>query len=132
MPEKLLTIKEVAGYLAISEEEVKRLVDIGEIPAYRIGDTFLRFRREQIDAIRREIRDFESQSQGSPAAPAHPDPAHEHLYTDLERDIKKMEPATREYDYTLGEKVKDFLYFNDFYILSFVVIAVLMYLIMFY
>ena len=32
MPEKLLSIKEVSEALKISEEEVKRLVDIGEIP----------------------------------------------------------------------------------------------------
>ena len=59
MPEKLLTIGEVAEYLKISEEEVKRLVDIGEIPAYRIGGSFLRFRKEQIDGIRPEIDEIE-------------------------------------------------------------------------
>lgn len=131
MPEKLLTIKEVAGYLAIPEEEVKRLVDIGEIPAYRIGDTFLRFRKEQIDAIRREVNEFEGQPQNV-SARASAEHAGGHVYTDLERDIKQREPATREYDYTFPEKVKDFIYFNDFYILSFAIIAVLMYLIMVY
>lgn len=131
MPEKLLTIKEVAGYLSISEEEVKRLVDIGEIPAYRIGDTFLRFRKEQIDAIRSEIRDFENAGEGAQASRP-PDAASEHMYTDLERDIKLRQPDTRQYDYTPGEKLRDFIYFNDFYILSFVIIAILMYFIIFY
>lgn len=125
MPEKLLTIAEVAAHLKISEEEVKRLVDIGEIPAYRIGGSFLRFRKEQLDAIRSEIDEVEHEE---------PDRAKPHLdrkgrpthpYTDLERDIKRREPVTRQYDYTFNERVRDFFYFNDFYLISFFVIVVL-------
>ena len=128
MPEKLLTIAEVAGYLKLSEEEVKRLVDIGEIPAYRIGDTFLRFRKEQIDAVREEISEIEETAHVHPPAPEPKNHA-THPYTDLEKDIKRKEPATRRYDYTAAERVKDFFYFNDFYILSFLLIAFLIYLI---
>ena len=129
MPEKLLTIKEVADYLKLSEEEVKRLVDIGEIPAYRIGDTFLRFRREQVDAVRQEVFDIEEKEpeHGRPALDAAGHATH--TYTDLEADIKRKEPGTRQYDYTIMEMVKDFFYFNDFYIASFIVIALLMYFI---
>ncbi len=129
MPEKLLSIKEVAEYLRLSEEEVKRLVDIGEIPAYKIGGSFLRFRKEQIDAIRSEISIVEKEEsehakvvldlKGKPA----------HTYTELEKDIKIKEPITRQYDYTFMERMKDFLYFNDFYILSFLIIFVLLYII---
>ncbi|MCM8790387.1 MAG: helix-turn-helix domain-containing protein [Candidatus Omnitrophica bacterium] len=129
MAEKLLTIAEVAAYLKISEEEVKRLVDMGEIPAYRIGGSFLRFRKEQIDAIRSEIFDFEEKSPDKvkphldrKGRPTHP-------YTDLERDIKRKEPHTRQYDYSTAEKIRDFFYFNDFYILSLFIIGVLLYLI---
>lgn len=129
MPEKLLTIREVASYLGLSEEEVKRLVDIGELPAYKIGGTFLRFRKEQLDAVKSEISILEKiepqhakPSLDSKGRPTHP-------YTDLENDIKRKEPITRQYDYTSVEKMKDFLYFNDFYILSLVLIGILMYLI---
>ena len=129
MPEKLISIKEVADYLRISEEEVKRLVDAGEIPAYKIGDTFLRFRKEQIDAIKSEISDIEGK-EPERAKPVldqkgrvtHPD-------TQMEREIKRKEPSARRYDYTFAERIKDFFYFNDFYILSFMLIAFLMYLI---
>ena len=129
MPEKLMSIKEVADYLKISEEEVKRLVDIGEIPAYRIGDTFLRFRKEQIDAIKSDVSEIE-EKEPDHAKPALDDkgrPAH--TYTQMEKDIKRKEPSTRQYDYTLVERVKDFFYFNDFYILSVLLIVFLMYLI---
>lgn len=129
MSEKLLSIREVADYLKISEEEVKRLVDIGEIPAYKIGGTFLRFRKEHIDAIKEEIEAVEEML-SEPAAPAldeHGKPTH-HL-TELEIEIKAREPSVRQYDYSPIEKVKDFIYFYDFYVLSFIVIGVLLFLI---
>lgn len=130
MPEKLLTIREVAEHLKVSEDEVKRLVDIGEIPAYRIGGSFLRFRKEQLDAIQREIDEVETSEPEKKAAP-HLDkrgkPAH--FYTDLERDIKRKEPVTRQYDYSFAERVRDFFYFNDFYIISFAIVFFLIYLI---
>jgi len=130
MPEKLLSIKEVAEYLKISEEEVKRLVDSGEIPAYKIGDTFLRFRLEQINAIKNEIKLIEEREGEATANPALDAAGHpKHPYTDLERDIKKRTPSVRQYDYSTAEKARDFFYFNDFYILCFILIILLMYLI---
>ena len=48
---------------------------------------------------------------------------------DLEKDIKRKTPIIKQYDYTFAEKVKDFFYFNDFYIVSFLLIIFLMYLI---
>ena len=130
MPEKLISIKEVADYLKVSEEEVKRLVDSGEIPAYKIGDTFLRFRKEQIDAIKSEIAEVEESQPQAILKPALDQKGHvTHPYTQMERDIKRKEPSTRRYDYTMIERVKDFFYFNDFYIISFVLIVFLMYLI---
>lgn len=129
MPEKLLTIAQVAEYLEMSEEEVKRLVDIGEIPAYRIGDTFLRFRKEQIDAVREEVLEIEEKEpdHAKPVLDAAGHPTHP--YTDLERSTKRNIPTTRQYDYTFIERIGDFFYFNDFYLASFAVIGLLMYLI---
>lgn len=129
MSEKLLSIREVAEHLKISEEEVKRLVDIGEIPAYKIGGTFLRFRKEQIDAIRNEIDEVEEKEpeHAKPVLDERGKPTH-HL-TDLEREVKRREPITRQYDYTFAEKVKDFIHYYDFYVLSFIAIGVLLFLI---
>jgi len=113
MPEKLLTTKEVAYLLRISEDEVKRLVDVGEIPAYKIGGKFLRFRKEQIEAIRDEIFEVEAaQRSGSSSAAA-------------------IVIAPRErFDYTFTERIGDFFYFNDFYIVSFIIIGILLYIIL--
>jgi len=130
MPEHLLNIKEVAAYLGVSEDEVKRLVDMGEMPAYKIGDSFLRFRREQVDAVKSEISDVEKADplrvdvkldlEGHPT----------HPFTDLERDVKKREPAVRQYDYTFAEKIQDFVHYNDFYIASAVIVAALLFIIL--
>lgn len=130
MPEHLLNIKEVAAYLGVSEEEVKRLVDIGEMPAYKIGDSFLRFRKEQVDAVKSEISDVEKADPGrvdvkldSKGHPTHP-------FTDLEKNVRQREPAVRQYDYTFAEKIRDFVYYNDFYIVSVVIVAVLLIIIL--
>ena len=130
MPEKLLSIKEVAEALKLSEEEVKRLVDIGEIPAYKIGGSFLRFRKEQIEAIRDEVSSFEEKDpeHARPTLDAKGNPTHP--YTELEKDIKRKTPQTRQYDYTTSERVRDFFYFNDFYLICFLIIVLLMYLIL--
>ena len=130
MPEHLLDIKEVADYLGVSEEEVKRLVDIGEIPAYKIGDSFLRFRKEQIDAVKSEIGDVEKKDPGRVEIRLDDHGQPTHPYTDLERDQKRKEPQVRQYDYTVAEKMQDFFYYNDFYILSAITVAILLLIIL--
>jgi len=130
MPEHLLNIEEVAVYLGVSEDEVKRLVDIGEMPAYKIGDSFLRFRKEQVDAIKSEISDVEKADPNrvdikldSKGHPTHP-------FTELEKDVKRREPEVRQYDYTFVERIQDFIYYNDFYIVSAVIIVALLIIIL--
>lgn len=126
MPEHLLNIGEVAAYLGVSEEEVKRLVDIGEIPAYKIGDSFLRFRKEQIDAVKREVSDVEKKDPGRVEVKLDAKGKPTHPYSDLERDARRKQPAAQQFDYTFAERMRDFLYYNDFYFLSAIVILILM------
>lgn len=59
-PEPLLTVREVAAYLACAEETVKRLVRRGQLSAVRIGPR-LRFRREDVERYLLH--------RGAPAAP---------------------------------------------------------------
>jgi len=132
MPEHLLNIKEVADYLGVSEEEVKRLVDIGELPAYKIGDSFLRFRKEQVDAVKSEVGDVEKKDPARVEIKLDNKGHQTHPYTQLEKDIKRKEPVVRQYDYTAAEKMRDFFYYNDFYILSAIVVAVLLLVILRY
>ena len=129
MPEKLMTIRDVAEYLKVSEDEVKRLVDDGHILAYKIGGTFLRFRKEQVDAVKIEIDEFEAKEPEHSKEVHDPKARRVHTYSNLEDEIKSKEPAVRQYDYTVLERIRDFFYFNDFYIISFLIIGALVYFI---
>lgn len=102
MSEKLLNVKEVCRYLDISEDDLRNLVERGEIPAYRLGGTILRFRKGQIDIIK---------SQG---------------ITKVEKRESSSGPVNQRW-----EKIKDFLYFNDFYIISAIISVVLLIVIFF-
>lgn len=104
MSEKLLNLKEVSQSLGISEEDLRKLVDRGEIPAYRLGGTILRFRSGQIDKIK---------SQGIPKV------------AKLEDEMSSLTAESRT------QKLKDFLYFNDFYLISLAVITILLAIIFF-
>lgn len=97
--EKLLNLKEVSEYLGISEEDLKELVDRGEIPAYRLGGTILRFRKAQIDRIK---------ARG------------------IAKIVKGEEKDSSFAEDSRIERLKDFLYFNDFYIISAVIVVILL------
>lgn len=113
MPEKLLSIKELAAYLDISEDKIQKLVDERVIPAYKIDGSYLRFRKEQIDAIKDEIL-----KDPFLAAPTYK------VKVDLATKAAKIESTE-----SFSDKITDFIYFNDFYILSLILIALTVYFI---
>jgi len=96
--EKLLTIRDVSLILGISEKEVVDLAEAGNLPAYKVGGVYLRFKREQIEAFKKSNKAFTYKT-----------------------PLKK---------YAFKDRVADFFYFNDFYILS-VLIILLMLIIIF-
>ncbi len=46
--DEILTLDEIAAYLKIAKRTVYRLVQKGEIPAFKLGGTW-RFRRSELD-----------------------------------------------------------------------------------
>lgn len=103
MPDKLLTIREASDLLGISEQKIRRLVKKGGLPAYKVGGKFLRFRREQVEAIRTEIP-----AKKPPEKPREAPPKKE--YTRNLKDASYQEAPV--------DSVLDFFYFNDFYIIA--------------
>src|SRR3989338_9504714 len=98
--EKLLNIKEVAESLGLSEDVVKDLVSKGEIPAYKVGGLLLRFKKEQIDQYKRR--------------------AHSAVAEQRFSDTKTRRAFIKQFEvahYSFVERLEDFLYYNDFYIL---------------
>lgn len=109
--EGLLNLKEAADLLGLTEEEVKRFVSRGKIPAYKIGGEFLRFKKDQVEALRGRIKILKHQSV----------------------PIEKITPddiARRKTMYSAWDRVRDFLYFNDFYFLAAILIALLIFVIL--
>ena len=97
--EKLLTIREVSQILGVSEKEVIEFSEKGTIPAYKIAGVYLRFKRVEIEAFKKKLKPL--------------DQRHE----------------TLSETYTVGEKLSDFFYFNDFYIIAGLLIFVLLFII---
>ncbi len=112
--ERLITLKEAAEILELSEEEIRGYVSAGKIPAYKIGGQFLRFKKDQLEALRGRVKILKLQSvpieKISPAAPDEEGPG-------------------RKSGYTFFDRIRDFLYFNDFYILALILIALLIFII---
>lgn len=54
--EKLLTIRDVALILGISEKEVIDLAESGKLPGYKVGGVFLRFKREQVELFSKGLK----------------------------------------------------------------------------
>lgn len=106
MSEKLLTLKEAAEMLVVSEEQLRRLVEKEVIPAYHIGGKYLRFKEEQV----LELKSGRLKVSG-------PAPSQK----------VKVHPAHRD---SLIGRLGDFFYFNDFYIFSGILIAALVYIIL--
>ena len=94
--EKLWTTAEVAKFLGIQEVDVEQLVREGKLTGYKLGGQFLRFRPDQVEALKGQIR-FRP-SRGKVIAQKHGPWFHQ-----------------------LG----DFLYFYDFYVASAALLALL-------
>ena len=54
--EKLWTTSEVAQFLGVNETDVEELVRQGRLTGYKLGGQFLRFRPDQVEAVKRTLR----------------------------------------------------------------------------
>ena len=96
--EKLWTIGEVARHLGVTEADVESLVRSGKLTGYRLGGEFVRFRPEQVKLLKEQIQPrADGAAEAAPAA----------------------EPEGWR------ERLRDFLYFYDFYLLAFALCAAL-------
>ncbi len=94
--EKLWTTAEVAQFLSVTEGDVEELVRSGKLTGYKLGGRFVRFRPEQVKSLKTQVTPRTSS-------------------TDL------LQPPPESWQ----AKIRDFVYFYDFYILSCALLAVL-------
>lgn len=52
----LLSAEEVKRFLEIEEPDLNGLVELGKLHAYKIGGTYLRFRKEEILNVKQEFQ----------------------------------------------------------------------------
>ncbi|PIQ87461.1 MAG: hypothetical protein COV73_03405 [Candidatus Omnitrophica bacterium CG11_big_fil_rev_8_21_14_0_20_43_6] len=52
--EKMLTVRDVAIILGVSEKDVLDLTESGAIPGYKVGGVYLRFKKEQVEQYKKE------------------------------------------------------------------------------
>ena len=51
----MLTLEEIKRYLEIDQEEIEKHLKQGKLHAYKIGGTYLRFRKEEVLTLREKI-----------------------------------------------------------------------------
>jgi excisionase family DNA binding protein len=56
--EKLLTVREVAQMLKLTEKEVIDLAQEGKIPAYKVAGEYLRFKPQEIEEFKKKNFEF--------------------------------------------------------------------------
>ena len=95
--EKLWTVAEVARHLGLDEATVEGLVREGRLTGYQLGGQYLRFRPDQVKALRGTVTRSAGGSSPSEASPA-----------------------------GWFQRTREFFYFYDFYIVSAVLLAALM------
>ena len=94
--EKLWTTSEVARFLGVNDIDVEQLVQQGKLTGYKLGGEFLRFRPDQVKALKTTMR-FRRSTTVS-AIPS---------------------------NMSWPQQVRDFFYFYDFYLVSASLLAVL-------
>lgn len=91
----MLTVEEVKSYLEIEQDLLEKFISQGKLNAYKIGGTYLRFRKEDVLNLRYEV------------APS--------LKTK-----KAKKPSIFSY-------VADFWRFNNFYLISILLVGAIVY-----
>ena len=94
--EKLWTTEEVATFLGITDLDVEELVRQGKLTGYKLGGQFLRFRPDQVEALKGHIK--------------------------FRPTTTRVRSARKD---SWLAMTKDFLYFYDFYLVSATFLAAL-------
>lgn len=92
----MLTLEEVKNFLEVEQQEIEKFVKRGKLRAYKIGGTYLRFRKEEVLNLR-----FES----------------------LPKENKSSKGLSA------GSRLGDFWRFNNFYIISLLLVVALAYIV---
>jgi len=127
MHDKLLNIKEVAEYLGLGEDAVNNLVTKGEIPAYKVGGLLLRFKKEQVEQYHKRSASGGGEEKAIPLDRAESRFTHLTGDRDVGRGRRIFKRQGEAVSYSFLERLEDFLYYNDFYILSLILLVLVVF-----
>ncbi len=123
----MISIDEARAILDISAREIEDLVARGELPAYKIGEEVLRFRKDQVSDLKASWRIkrnlFPARAGVRWNAPPGPGDHARSAFPAHLADRDALEDSA-------AERMRDFWYFNDFYIISVAIIVALLFIIM--
>ena len=100
-PEKFLTLEEAARRLGLPADDVGVMVRDGSLPSFRLAGNLLRLRSSDVELMRARRQE----------AGAHPAPVSE--------PVKSGRSS-------FWERLIDFFYFNDFYLVAFLILLTLL------
>jgi excisionase family DNA binding protein len=128
--EKLLTLEEAARRLGIPADDVEAMVQGGRLAAFRLGGSLLRVRATDVEAVRAqrphgsmgpeerlEIMQGEDEAGGMDRVVRGS--------SSLSSDLVPVAHVSSRW-----ARLADFLYFNDFYLISILIILILLALIL--
>ena len=109
LTEDLLSLKEAAELLEVSETELRELVKQHQVPSQNVAGAFLRLKKKDVEELKNKWR--------------------------IERELFPKQQVAFAHATTVSkaglfEKLGDFWYFNDFYILCSILIMLLLYTIL--
>ena len=58
----MLTVRDVATMLGVSEKDVLDLAQSGMIPGYKVGGVYLRFKKDQVEQYKKQKSQIETPS----------------------------------------------------------------------
>ena len=125
--EKLLTLDEAARRLSLPADDVELLIQEGELPAFRLGGRHLRIRLADLEALQLQ-RTSESENRKGPK------PVDPHVRSAipgknllLQSSLPVRQAGTLSISESpLWDRVVDFLYFNDFYLVGILIFLTLL------
>lgn len=120
--EKLLTLAEAARRLSLPADDVELLIQEGQLAAFRLGGRHLRIRLADLEALQKS-------EAGGWKSKAGKDLTRRNPASNISRpasDFRGSASSLSLSESPLWDRVVDFLYFNDFYLVGILIFLTLL------
>jgi len=116
--EKLLTLEEAAKRLQCPAQDLERFIQSGRLPVFRLGGDLVRVRLQDVETLR-----------GGTVTRNNTPPIHPEAVSAQGGSRQRIVAGGERRAVSLWERMADFVYFNDFYMVALLIILTLLALI---